>query len=91
VANRKLKKTADAGIMLDKKLSDMLRDYCVEKGVTTMKFLEEAIVEKMEVEGLKEEMWLYDEYVDYQDDAGLPEGSALYDARGMHMTSKRKH
>jgi hypothetical protein len=77
--------------MLDKKLSDMLRDYCGEKGVTAMKFLEEAIVEKMEVEGLKEEMWLYDEYVDYQDDASLPEGSVLYDARGMHMTSKRKH
>ncbi|MFW6211153.1 MAG: hypothetical protein ACOC4H_03435, partial [bacterium] len=49
-------------IKIDSRIALVLKEYCIEKKLDIKKFMEEAIVEKIEVDDIREEMTLYDDY-----------------------------
>jgi len=69
----KKKKTAAAKIIkIDERIIAILKEYCAEHKIDPGKFIEEAVMEKLEADGIREEMYLYDDFEDIQDDAPAP-------------------
>jgi hypothetical protein len=72
MAVKKKKQPSDKTIRIDDRIIAILKEYCKEHGVEPGKFIEEAVLEKLEIDGIKEEMYLYDDFEEIQDDAPAP-------------------
>jgi len=91
MAVKKKKDLSEKTIRIDDRIIAILKDYCKEHGIEPGKFIEEAVLEKLEIDGIKEDMYLYDDFEEIQDDAPAP-------ADGLHVYSemdpdpgKKKH
>ena len=53
-------------VRLSKKTAKIFKEYCREKNINMKKFIEEAIMEKLEYEEIRDDMFLYD-YADFSE------------------------
>jgi hypothetical protein len=78
-------------IKIDSRIAVILKEYCAEKKVDIKKFLEEAIVEKIEIDDIREEMTLYDDYDTTHYDGIYEMEQAVYDEIEPFVNLKKKH